>query len=46
MYYEVFRFVTDAIRGEKEIKGWGRSKKLELIKLSNPEMKFLNNDLI
>jgi putative endonuclease len=30
---------------EKEIKGWKREKKIDLIKTMNPEMKFLNSEL-
>ncbi|HNS18238.1 MAG TPA: hypothetical protein PKI34_10500 [Bacteroidales bacterium] len=33
--------ITYAIRREKEIKGWRREKKLDLIKRRNPELKNL-----
>ncbi|WKL50272.1 GIY-YIG nuclease family protein [Flavobacterium pectinovorum] len=42
LYYEKFTWVQDAITREKEIKGWRREKKLELIKTSNPDFDFLN----
>ncbi|MBX9785410.1 MAG: GIY-YIG nuclease family protein [Chitinophagaceae bacterium] len=45
IYYERFGFVEHAIDREKEIKGWRRSKKEELIRSFNPEWKFLNNEV-
>jgi putative endonuclease len=36
VHIEVFPFVNDAIRREKEIKGWSRTKKVALIELDNP----------
>ena len=41
LYYEEFTWILEAIAREKEIKGWRREKKLELIKTINPYMKFL-----
>jgi putative endonuclease len=35
MYFEVFREVTDAIGREKQIKGYGRAKKVALIVQGN-----------
>jgi len=37
MYYEEYKYSNEAINREKEIKGWVRSKKLNLIKSLNPE---------
>ena len=37
LYYEGYEFIEDAIRREKQIKGWRREKKLALIKGTNPE---------
>jgi putative endonuclease len=37
VYYEVFRDVRAAIAREKEIKGWGRAKKIALENSLNPE---------
>jgi putative endonuclease len=45
VYYEDYKYVNEAIEREKEIKGWRRSKKDELIKTLNAEMHFLNIDL-
>ena len=36
VYYEVFRYVNNAIARETEIKGWRREKKVALIEASNP----------
>lgn len=44
LYYEEYADVRVAIAREKEIKGWVRVKKLQLIKRENPEMKFLFED--
>lgn len=41
LYYEKFNWIQDAIAREKEIKGWRREKKLELIKKINPDLEFL-----
>ena len=42
IYFENFLYVNDAIAREKEIKGWDRKKKLQLIKTMNPTLTFLN----
>jgi putative endonuclease len=36
VYFERHRYIGDAIRREKEIKSWRRSKKVALIEASNP----------
>jgi len=36
VYYEVFRYVGNAIAREKQIKAWTRAKRLDLIKSLNP----------
>ncbi|WP_343585171.1 GIY-YIG nuclease family protein [Flavobacterium sp.] len=41
LYYEKFTWIQEAIAREKEIKGWRREKKIDLIKTINPELKFL-----
>ena len=41
LYYEKFTWVQEAITREKQIKGWSRNKKLELIKTINPDFNFL-----
>jgi len=36
VYFEQFGDIRDAITREKQIKGWGRARKLELIEARNP----------
>lgn len=43
VYMEWHLYVNDAIRREKELKGWTRARKDALIKEENPEWRFLNN---
>lgn len=45
LYYEHFHFIHQAIDREKELKGWRRSKKVELINSLNPDWSFLSIDL-
>jgi putative endonuclease len=45
IFYEDYSYVNDAIAREKEIKGWRRQKKLDLIKSFNPAWTFLNAQL-
>ena len=45
LYYEVTNDIRDAIAREKQIKGWLRRKKLELIRSTNPGMRDLSLDL-
>ena len=42
VYYEHFQFINNAIAREKEIKGWSRKKKEQLIRSMNPQWTFLN----
>lgn len=44
VYYECFDNPTQAIAREKQIKGWTRKKKIDLIKTINPEFKNLSED--
>ena len=44
VYFECFDNPTEAIKREKEIKGWRREKKINLIKTINPEFKELGGD--
>jgi len=39
------QYIENATAREKEIKGWRREKKLELIRTINPNLNFLNNEL-
>jgi putative endonuclease len=41
VYYESFTDSSDAIRREKQVKGWLRIKKVKLIETQNPEWKDL-----
>ena len=45
LFYESYQNINNAIVREKEIKGWVRKKKWELINNFNPEGKFLNQEL-
>ena len=45
VYLEEYQYVQDAIVREKQLKGWGRAKKLKLIKKHNPELKNLSEEL-
>jgi putative endonuclease len=46
LYYESTKYVNNAIKREKEIKGWSKKKKIELINSFNPAWKFLNYELL
>ena len=46
LYYEHYQYVNNALAREKEIKGWTRTKKLELITSANPTLRFLNKDVM
>ena len=41
VYFEEFADVRDAIRREKQIKSWRRTRKVALIKATNPDWKDL-----
>ncbi len=45
VYWERFQYIEHAISREKEIKGWSRKKKVELIQSINPSWEFLNDKL-
>ena len=46
IYYEHYNYVNNAIKREKQIKRWRREKKINLINGFNPELRFLNNELL
>ena len=41
IYYEEFDSIEEAIKREKQLKGWNRKKKYNLIKNFNPRLKTL-----
>jgi len=45
IYYEFFTNIDTAIQREKQIKGYSRKKKKDLVHQFNPNWKFLNNDI-
>src|SRR5690554_3210477 len=45
VYWERFEYVDHAIDREKEIKGWSRKKKEDLINAFNPKWDFLNDTI-
>ena len=46
LYYEVYPGAMDAIKREKEIKGWTRVKKNSLVEKENPNWKFINSEIM
>jgi putative endonuclease len=42
VYYEVYEDIHQAIKREKEIKGWRREKKIRLIESMNPDWEELS----
>ena len=45
VYFESFENVSDAIAREKQLKGWRRAKKIELIEALNPKWSDLSRQL-
>lgn len=45
VFYEEFKYVTNAIVREKELKGWSRKKKEALITSFNSTWLFLNKEI-
>lgn len=46
VHYEKFTWIQEAIAREKELKGWRRSKKMDLIYKFNPKFEFLNAQIL
>ncbi len=44
VHVEYIETITDALLREKQIKGWRRSKKIELIEANNPDWKRIEID--
>lgn len=45
VYYEAYTNILDAIAREKQLKGWSRQKKIDLIKTLNPNFIDLTNEI-
>lgn len=45
IYFEHFQDVSQGIAREKQLKGWRREKKIELIENFNPNWNFLNDNI-
>jgi putative endonuclease len=45
IYLETYDYILNAIAREKEIKGWRRQKKLDLIYSYNKDLRFLNEEV-
>lgn len=41
IYFEEYNDINEALAREKQLKKWNRSKKLDLIRIKNPEFKDL-----
>jgi len=46
VYFEVLETMEEAIKREKQIKGWLRLKKLDLIRKTNPEWRDLYGEIV
>lgn len=46
IYFEDYEDINHAISREKQLKGWLRIKKVQLIKTKNPEFKDLGEEII
>jgi putative endonuclease len=44
VYFENFEDIRQAIQREKELKGWKRDKKINLIEIGNPHWEDLSKD--
>jgi len=44
VYYESFQYIANAINRERELKGWLRSRKVELVTSLNPQWRDLFED--
>ncbi len=45
IYFEHFQDISQGIAREKQLKGWRREKKIELIENFNPNWNFLNDNI-
>lgn len=44
VYYEIYVTLEQALKREKQLKGWTKVKKINLIKKINPELKDFSDD--
>ena len=44
IYFETYQNINDAMKREKQIKGWTRKKKIDLIKTKNPNFNDLSKN--
>lgn len=44
VYFETFKYVGNAIAREKQLKGWRRARKIQLIESANPSWRDLSRD--
>ncbi|HEX6914675.1 MAG TPA: GIY-YIG nuclease family protein [Chitinophagaceae bacterium] len=45
IYFETYDYPSEAISREKQIKGWTRKRKMDLIKDFNPTLRFMNEEV-
>ena len=46
IHFERFQYVQHAMAREKQIKGWLRAKKIDLLEKENPQWDFLNDEIM
>lgn len=46
VYYEIYKYVNDAIAREKQLKKWNRKWKMKLIEENNPTWRDLFKDML
>ena len=46
IFFETYQYINNAIAREKELKGWTRKRKMQLINQQNPSLEFLNKKLL
>ena len=46
VYFEKTQYIDVAIKREKQLKGWTRKKKVDLINTDNPHWSFLNSEIM
>ena len=46
IFFETYQYINKAIAREKELKGWKRERKMQLINEQNPSLEFLNKKIL